>query len=115
MNAGINEQAILLREKNTIIKSYKIDEPAKIQLLPSLEQQLWGVLQVEPLPFHQIVDKIYGGKMGADPDYQTYMNRLKQLISRLRKKSPGSILCRKGMYYLPEFDPDFTHYKLSSI
>jgi hypothetical protein len=73
----------------------------KIDLkLSKMEATLQNSLRLQPLSLYQIVDKIYGEKSNIETHYQVYVNRIKQLLARVRKKKLLPIQYRQGFYYL---------------
>jgi len=64
-----------------------------------LEEQLILILSQGPLNTHEIISKIFADEIKCI-DYQTIINRFKNLLTRIKKKSPNLIIRENGKYCL---------------
>jgi hypothetical protein len=64
--------------------------------LSDLEDRLLVLLSCKPRDKYYLIQDLYGEKI----DFVAAENRLKNIISRLRKKRPGKILFTDGYYSL---------------
>jgi tetratricopeptide (TPR) repeat protein len=100
-----------LKALEEIITNAKLDPQYKIQAHPTwlerlaqgkntdeplsdLEDRVLALLAVKPRDKYSLIQDLYGEKI----DLEAAENRLKNLLNRLRKKKPGAILFKDGLY-----------------
>jgi hypothetical protein len=94
---GFNNFQIQLEpnEKNSSLASLLIVDES----LHGDESALVQVLKEQSYSAADLIPRIYGERSHTAQDYWLYLNRLRQLIARVRRKYPTQLKYRRGCYY----------------